>query len=294
MKKLNEIVYLNIGPLIYKITSPVSFSISDECAHFFYKTIDEIQNFQECTHIDCEIKFVTSYSVIQGDLLYQNPERMIFGINELEQRLYSDERGVYGIYYEVAPSHFIIELKSNSMDSLVINTYFLEMLALDRFLLRENALVLHSSFIKWNKKGIAFTAPSGTGKSTQAALWEKHAGARVINGDRSIIWWNKKSGIFEICGLPFCGSSQICLDERMPLRAVVFLEQASKNCAEKYPAVQASGKLFGEMSINQWNREFVDKSLEIIERLIDTVPMIHLSCNMDPDAVDELKQYVEE
>ncbi|WP_370839368.1 hypothetical protein [Intestinibacter bartlettii] len=33
-------------------------------------------------------------------------------------------------------------------------------------------------------KGILFSAPSGTGKSTQADLWEKYENAEIINGDR--------------------------------------------------------------------------------------------------------------
>lgn len=31
---------------------------------------------------------------------------------------------------------------------------------------------LHASVINWKDKGILFSAPSGTGKSTQADLWK--------------------------------------------------------------------------------------------------------------------------
>ena len=44
-------------------------------------------------------------------------------------------------------------------------------------------LVLHSAYIVTRTgEGILFSGPSGIGKSTQAALWERFAGARTING----------------------------------------------------------------------------------------------------------------
>ena len=42
---------------------------------------------------------------------------------------------------------------------------------LSRILLHQGGLILHASYIIWNDRGILFTAPSGTGKSTQAGLW---------------------------------------------------------------------------------------------------------------------------
>ena len=49
-------------------------------------------------------------------------------------------------------------------------------------------LVLHSSYIVTRTgEGILFSGPSGIGKSTQAALWERFAGARTINGDRGLV-----------------------------------------------------------------------------------------------------------
>ena len=61
---------------------------------------------------------------------------------------------------------------------------------------------LHASVINWKDKGILFSAPSGTGKSTQADLWKKYEGAKVINGDRALIRKRKRRvyGLwFSIC-----------------------------------------------------------------------------------------------
>ena len=56
----------------------------------------------------------------------------------------------------------------------------------------------------------------------------------------------------------------------------------------------AARKLFGEMSINKWNVAFVEKALELIDRLVTTVTMVRLECNMEEGAVDALRRCIEE
>ena len=60
-------------------------------------------------------------------------------------------------------------------------------LALEKVLIAHESIILHASYVNYNGKAILFTAPSGTGKSTQAALWEEYKGAEIVNGDRVII-----------------------------------------------------------------------------------------------------------
>lgn len=56
-------------------------------------------------------------------------------------------------------------------------------------------LVLHSAYIVTRGgEGILFSGPSGIGKSTQAALWERFAGARTVNGDRALVPARRKNG----------------------------------------------------------------------------------------------------
>lgn len=286
-------VYMKVGPVIYKIVAQEPFFIADECKQFFVSSLDDIENFFEKKIIECKIKKVKIFSNIQGELLYQDTERMVFGYQGREQRLHAVNGNVYGIYRELGDDEIEIELDEAQIDALNINIPFLEMLALDRFLLKENALVLHSAFIKWNGWGIVFTAPSGTGKSTQANLWKRQLKAEIINGDRSVIYWNPNSKSFDVCGLPFCGSSRINKNQIVPLRAIIFLTQAPDNKAELYSKINAASKLFGEMSINKWNQDAVEKSLWLIEKIVNQIELVHFACNMELDAVDVLKEYLE-
>jgi hypothetical protein len=91
--------------------------------------------------------------------------------------------------------------------------------------LKHGALVLHASAITHNGVGIAFSAPSGTGKSTQTSLWHKNfPGVSMINDDAPII--RAENGTPYIYGSPWAGSTGISANVKVPLKAVVFLEQA--------------------------------------------------------------------
>ena len=87
---------------------------------------------------------------------------------------------------------------------------------------------LHASFIAFQNKAILFSAPSGTGKSTQADLWQKYVrGVEIINGDRAIIGI-EDNGV-KAYGLPFCGTSKITLNQSFNLSTIVILRQGKIN-----------------------------------------------------------------
>lgn len=289
---MEYIMYLEMGPVIYRMQAQEPMKVMEEYQEFFYSSREEIPEANSKRMIICELKRVENFANLRGSLVHQNPERLIFSYEGLEQRVHMMDGNVYGIYRQISDSRIEIELQKDMIPELKLTIVLLEMLAADYFLLKEDAMVLHSSFIQWQGKGILFTAPSGTGKSTQAELWRKYAEADVMNGDRSIIYWNQKKQEFWVAGLPFCGSSRICRNCRMPLEAIVFLNQAEENKAEIFPKAQAAGRLFGEMSINQWNRDSVENGFQWIERITDSVKMIHFSCNMDPDAVFSLRDFL--
>lgn len=291
---MNNKIYMQVGPLIYEITAPMPLEVRKEYKEFFFSSLDEINQYENHRIIRCKVNLVRTFSNIQGNLSYENPERMIFTYQGREFRLHAGMKGVCGIYRESEDDEDSIEiqLSHDEFPNFEINMVFLEMLALERHLLKENALVLHSSYILWKNRGIVFTAPSGTGKSTQAELWRKYEDAQIINGDRSVLWWNPAEKRFDVCGLPFCGSSGIRQNLSAPLSAVVFLSQAPQNHVWACPSSESIRKMYGEISINQWNPKAVEKSLTLIEKISQNVPMVRLACNMESMAVEVLKEHI--
>lgn len=87
---------------------------------------------------------------------------------------------------------------------------------------------LHGVTLSCRGRNVILSAPSGTGKTTLAGLLEKHCGARVINGDFALLTPEDEGVMFE--PTPFCGTSGVCLDERVRVDRIVFLEQSDKVC----------------------------------------------------------------
>lgn len=283
-------IYLSIASVIFEITSEAILDVDASCAEFCSQQKPDAFFLAHARLIQVQLNIVKVSSKIEGEIVCRMPQCIVLRHENLERRILMGAINAY--YREVDEDKVIIEICQEDDEVIIINTSLLEAFALERFLLKQNALVLHSSFIEWEGTGIVFTAPSGTGKSTQADLWQKYEGCEIINGDRSVIVQNAATGKFDVAGLPFCGSSNIRQNKIMPLKAIVFIEQAPQNIVEKMPGIKAVSKLFGETSINKWNKEAVMKSVELIETIAQNVSMVHLKCNMEQDAVLKLKHYL--
>lgn len=146
------------------------------------------------------------------------------------------------------------------------------------------ALPLHASHILTSGGSVLFSAPSGTGKSTQAALWEKHRGAEVVNGDKALVL-RAETG-FTAAGLPYAGTSGICKNIAAPLRAVVFLAQGSENTLTRLKSARAVVKLASGAIRLPWHTEDAERILALAEAIAAEVPIYHFSCLPDKSAVD--------
>lgn len=159
-------------------------------------------------------------------------------------------------------------------------------IGMEAFFLRHGCLILHSSLIRWNGKAILFSAPSGTGKSTQAELWRIGKNAEILNGDRAVL--RQKEGRWYACGLPFAGSSNIWKNESAPICAIVMLSQGSDNQIHRMNPAQAFRKILPEISLRRRDSAFMEKGLDIIMNILQSIPVFHLACRPDQEAVELL------
>ena len=159
----------------------------------------------------------------------------------------------------------------------------LNSLEAEHLIARNRGFVFHCSYIDWNGKAILFTAPSGTGKSTQAELWRSLRGARTINGDRAAVRVVDGAVIAE--GIPYSGSSSYCLDCSLPVAAVVYLGQAPVTTIRRMRGFESFARIWEGCSVNTWDREDVELVSAAVKRLAETVPVYHLPCTPDESAV---------
>lgn len=170
-----------------------------------------------------------------------------------------------------------------------VHFLFWDHLAFEKILLENCAFLLHASLVKLEDAGIVFTAPSGTGKSTQASLWEKYYNAEILNGDRAIV---RKEEKFYAYGSPMAGTSCIYKNEGVCLRAVIILTQADSNYLIRASSKTAFIRLYKESFVDVWDRRYVEQITELISQLIYEVPVYQLACRPDREAVDLVYQEI--
>lgn len=164
-------------------------------------------------------------------------------------------------------------------------------LDLPHLLTVHSGFLLHASYIEWQGRAILFTAPSETGKSTQARLWCDHAGAELVNGDRAAV--RLIGGEVFACGTPFSGSSPVRRNVQLPLVAIVYLSQAPENSITRLRGVRAFRRVWEGCTVNTWERADVEKATKTVTEVISCIPVYHLACTPDVRAVELLKHTME-
>ena len=157
-----------------------------------------------------------------------------------------------------------------------------------RMLAEHGGVVLHSSYVLTKQgEALLFSAPSGTGKSTQAELWRKFAGAKVINGDRALI--KAQNGV-TANGIFFSGTSGICENVTAPIRAIVLLRQSFANELKKVSGKEAFMRLLPQCSYYPKEEENLKLVTGILAEIISAVPIYDFGCVPEKSAVTALNE----
>lgn len=226
----------------------------------------------------------------EGKVLARRPDLLVFQSETGESRLIGVKgtEGYYACYQEVASDKARVLLARDRIQGLHIDPVFTSLLALERRLIARDSLILHCAYMVYQGEAILFSAPSETGKTTQANLWEKYRGSRTVNGDRALL--GKRKGRWTAQGWPVCGTSEVCQNEEFPIRAVVMLSQAKENQAQQLPPGRAFPLLYSQITVNKWNMKDHLHAIDLIQELAEGVPVFHLGCTISEKAVDCLEK----
>jgi hypothetical protein len=278
--------YLNIAGLA------VNFEIPDWAVHqYFFDFID-----QACTadiHIKVLFKEPSEIPAPDGDTVFTNDQ---FTVTKSESTIQKRSFDREDIPYCLSSSHdwSLIELYiapefDNGHDEE--NAEFVRRSILGGMrkimsacLAYRNGFLIHAVSIIWEDTGILFTAPSGTGKSTHAKLWVKRYGARILDGDVTACRLTADMPV--ISGVPWCGSSDICLNESAPLRAVVFLRQCEENKIRKLNTEEAFIRMLERCYIQRWDRQLTDITIDVVEHLAERTDCYLLDCLPNSEAAE--------
>lgn len=278
--------YLNIAKLVLKIESPRILSFQSSVQPFETKESEEpnvvySMSFEETMTVKKKIIYKGDFiAFLEGNEIGRTKGiTTTKGIESVTLR--KKDRDSFSIFLPKS-------LKEEKLLFKKIN--LMNYLAFEDVLVNHQGFILHSSFIFWQNNGILFTAPSGTGKSTQADLWKKYEDADIYNGDRTII--RKIDGKYYGFGSPYAGSSGIYRNESAPIKAIVVIEQGPDNVIRRLHGREAFLPLFRETLMNTWNKEYMEKMTDLLMDVACQIPVYHLSCRPDQGAVNTVKNEI--
>ena len=275
--------YYDLVDIKLCVTMPYKIKIKEESKEFIVNEIKE----------DIVVDFIAIDKPIfmEDDILYNG--------------IIIVQKTKYGLVYSIRiqpgaePHEWFIPIKENHYEVRYLkekesyieySRNLLEIINIEQILNNFNAFILHSSFINWNNKGILFSAPSGTGKSTQADLWEKYENAEIINGDKAGI--RKMDGRWMAYGLPFAGTSGIYKNKKAEISHIIVLKQGKENKLTKLSPREAFVKLYSETIVHTWDKEFQENIINMITDVVQNVQIYQYECLPDKSAVDFLKEQI--
>jgi len=218
-----------------------------------------------------------------GSCVYKQDDCKVRYIGSVEKSL----DGAY-IRVEKCGMHNKVQLLKAKFPNNIGAKTVLNSIEAERLIIQTGGAVLHCSYVEVDGKAILFTAPSETGKSTQAELWKHYRKAEIINGDRAAIRITENKIMAE--GIPFAGSSSYCKNQSFPIKAIVYLSQAVENQIYKLQGYHAFSKVWEGISVNTWDKRDVESVSYTVQEIVKNVPIYHLACTPDKSAVLTLEE----
>ena len=233
-----------------------------------------------------EFEAVESLEAPVGHLVANLPDMRIYRDEEKEIRylVFSSEswEKAHLRVENIGKQHRVCYAKSYFPKKIVSRTV-LNCMGAEHLIARAGGFVFHCSYIERDGEAILFTAPSGTGKSTQADLWHEHRGAEIINGDRAAVRIVEGKVMAE--GIPFAGSSAYCKNKSLPIRAIVYLGQAKETSIRKLRGYEAFSRIWEGVSVNTWDKVDMEMVSAAVQEAAREVSVFYMPCTPDESAV---------
>lgn len=249
-------------------------------------------NKTESDHCDIVLQALPALPAIGGNTVFEAEQCIVKKSGDYEIRIYRDAIHFrpFAICIEHDDDPIQILCHDRWLEEWMNSVFLFNVLGVEKRLIENNKFVFHTCFTAYENSAILFSGFSGIGKSTQGSLWEKHAGAHIVNGDRCAIGFDENSQTWKAYGFPFSGTSGICRNESHDIKAVVFLKWGKENSVRRLCNDEASLLFWSQVTINQWNSSFVEKALSLIEQISSGISVYELTCTPDERAVNCLRE----
>lgn len=148
---------------------------------------------------------------------------------------------------------------------------------------RHDTLLIHASVVRYQGRAYAFTAKSGTGKSTQVANWMRYIeGCDIVNDDNPII--RIVDGKAILYGSPWSGKTPCYRNIQVELGAVVLIERDDHNHVEPQRPIQAFSTLLTACSSMKWDETLYQMVCETCTKFVESIKVATLHCLPDRES----------
>lgn len=221
------------------------------------------------------------YQISGVNVGIENPQEMLLERGKPYENIFLGSPDIYINISEEAINKRMAEypqMDYNQWD------YMLSGAAFYTKLLDFEGMMLHASAVVVDDGAYLFSAPSGTGKSTHTGLWLERFGDRayILNDDKPAI--RLENNVFYAYGTPFSGKFDISEPIGVPIRGISFIERAKENRITRLDTANAIAKIF-EQTVRDLEGYNMDKLISLLDKLITTVPIYKLECNISDEAV---------
>lgn len=288
----NNVTYnVKIADLYFKIDTYPDKYVSDMLADYMVSECGE-----DALYVECQL-YCEPLAVPEGTRLTEHSETnwyiMDSGVYVLTFYDEENECTCANMYYDRING----KVKVDVLDVATlygVDTEFFLYNVLERVfrihLVFNSGIAIHASSIVHDGYGIAFSAESGTGKSTHTELWIKnYPGTYILNDDAPAFRF--VNGEWFMYGTPWAGTTGINANVRVPVKALVFLERSKVNSIRDASTLEAIPRIF-EAIIHPMSDEVTNHVFESVSALLLNSRVCVLGCNMTDDAPKTVRNYL--
>ena len=227
------------------------------------------------------VKSILADLMVEYHTLHEKVEK------QLKEYLFDFSRP--DLFFEIKQSdideerHIDIESASRRNDRMLEITVAFRKLA-EKLPMFDGA-VFHSCLIGVNNRAIAFSASSGTGKTTHMLRWQKLLGENltIINGDKPILRFvdDKLYGY----GSPWMGKEWMGCNKKELLTDICKIERSETN--ETIPLSKDEAiELLMQQIYMPFDPQMRLKTIALVYRIAEKVKFWKIKCNMDLEAAE--------
>lgn len=280
-----------ISDIHVRIISEISVEVNQSFAGFANE-----QGMLMAPDYTVRVRLIPRLQIPEGKCVYHGRGTAIFRIEEgvyfrVLQEIHYDNKSYAVSFFDWDKKEIIVEVLEEQKKRAGSILEIFKCIAWETVLLHEKHMMLHASYVKTSYGGLAFSGPSGIGKTTQAKLWSNYKNAEMINGDKVILY--KKDGCWYGYGSPYAGSSKCYVNDSCELKYLFLLKQGTSCSLKKLSLAESFKQIYTGITLNRWNAEYVQIACDLVEELVADIPVYEFTCTPDQDAVDFLEKKLE-